>query len=107
MKQDAPGYIRITKLNSDGQSVAQYAYGIDHPAMINVKHDGVAEILVINNNQLLILERGYISNQSNTTTGINSDARIYEINLQDAHNIFGGCKYRSNKYAIDSKKSCL
>ncbi|CAI3929702.1 Uncharacterized conserved protein [Commensalibacter communis] len=84
LKQDTPGYIRITKFDSDGQSVAQYAYGTDSTSTNN---NGVYEILAINNDQLLVLEREYTSDQSNLMAKMNAYARVYEINLKNAENI--------------------
>ncbi|EHD14538.1 hypothetical protein CIN_04700 [Commensalibacter intestini A911] len=84
---DAAGYTRITKFDSDGILVAQYAYYTDRPSTIDVTSNGIAEIVAINEHQLLVMERGY-NNTPDASTGKSVNrVRIYEIDLDGAQNV--------------------
>ncbi|WP_308169965.1 esterase-like activity of phytase family protein [Acrocarpospora catenulata] len=76
---------RITVWNRKGRPLAQYAYQLDalpaSPIPPTGRSDsGVTEILAINNNRFLALERSWIE-------GLNYRVRLYEINLRKATNV--------------------
>ncbi|WP_329428017.1 esterase-like activity of phytase family protein [Streptosporangium sp. NBC_01495] len=81
--QGAPA--RITVWGRDGRPRGQYAYPIDKlpaaPIPANGKSDsGVSEILAIDDNRYLALERSWIE-------GVNYKAKLYEIDLRGATNV--------------------
>lgn len=84
---DATGYTRITKFDSDGNPIAQYAYYTDRPSTIDATSNGVSEILAINEHQLLVMERGYNNTQDASTGASVNRVRIYEIDLDGAQNV--------------------
>lgn len=84
---DATGYTRITKFDSDGNPIAQYAYYTDRPSTIDATSNGVSEILAINEHQLLVMERGYNNTQDASTGASVNRVRIYEIDLNGAQNV--------------------
>ncbi|WP_440068705.1 esterase-like activity of phytase family protein [Streptosporangium sp. OZ121] len=76
---------RITVWGRDGRPRGQYAYPIDKlpaaPIPANGKSDsGVSEILAIDDNRYLALERSWIE-------GVNYKAKLYEIDLRGATNV--------------------
>ncbi|MGJ6967399.1 esterase-like activity of phytase family protein [Streptosporangium sp. G11] len=76
---------RITVWDRDGRPRGQYAYPIDKlpaaPIPANGKSDsGVSEILAIDDNRYLALERSWIE-------GVNYRAKLYEIDLRGATNV--------------------
>ncbi|MEU3169328.1 esterase-like activity of phytase family protein [Streptosporangium sp. NPDC006930] len=89
---------RITVWGRDGRPRGQYAYPVDKlpaaPVPANGKSDsGVSEILAIDENRYLALERSWIE-------GANYRAKLYEIDLRGATNVLtrdslvGGQPYR-------------
>ncbi|GAA4205210.1 esterase-like activity of phytase family protein [Streptosporangium oxazolinicum] len=81
--QGAPA--RITVWDRDGRPRGQYAYPIDKlpaaPIPANGKSDsGVSEILAIDDNRHLALERSWIE-------GVGYRAKLYEIDLRGATNV--------------------
>ncbi|MEU4541567.1 esterase-like activity of phytase family protein [Streptosporangium sp. NPDC023825] len=76
---------RITVWGRDGRPRGQYAYPIDKlpaaPTPANGKSDsGVSELLAIDDNRYLALERSWIE-------GVNYKAKLYEIDLRGATNV--------------------
>lgn len=85
---DATGYTRITKFDKDGNAVAQYAYYTDKPSAIGATSNGISEILALDNNTLLVMERGDNTNQAGATTGASRNrVRIYKVSLIGAQNV--------------------
>lgn len=85
---DATGYSRITKYDANGNIVAQYAYYTDRPSSIGATSNGISEILSLDNNTLLVMERGDNTNQVDATQGIaRSRVRIYKVSLVGAQNV--------------------
>lgn len=84
---DATGYTRITKFDSDGNPIAQYAYYTDRPSTVDATSNGISEILAINEHQLLVMERGVNNTQDASTGKSVNRVRIYEIDLDGAQNV--------------------
>ncbi|CAI3941901.1 esterase-like activity of phytase family protein [Commensalibacter papalotli (ex Botero et al. 2024)] len=85
---DATGYSRITKYDANGNIVAQYAYYTDRPSTIDATSNGISEILSLDNNTLLVMERGDNTNQVGASQGAaRSRVRIYKVSLVGAQNV--------------------
>ncbi|MDI2113311.1 esterase-like activity of phytase family protein [Commensalibacter nepenthis] len=85
---DATGYSRIMKYDANGNIVAQYAYYTDRPSTIGATSNGISEILSLDNNTLLIMERGDNKNQTGVTEGASRNrVRIYKVSLINAQNV--------------------
>lgn len=85
---DATGYSRITKYDANESIVAQYAYYTDKPSTIGATSNGISEILALDNNTLLVMERGDNTNQVGATTGAaRNRVRIYKVSLVGAQNV--------------------
>ncbi|MDI2089835.1 esterase-like activity of phytase family protein [Commensalibacter sp. TBRC 16381] len=103
LTKDQTGYTRITKFNIDGDVIAQYAYYTDRPSTVGATSNGISEILAIDNDRLLVLERGYNDQQDPLTGQSVTRVRIYEIDLNHAQNVMNISNLTSDNTTLVDK----
>ncbi|WP_435235437.1 esterase-like activity of phytase family protein [Psychromonas sp. PT13] len=99
---------RVLKYDQDGKVIAQYVYSIDPlPAVPGVgKHadNGVSEMLAIDDQHLLMLERAGIQD---ATGAYHNYIRIYQTDLSAATNVNGKSKLVEGTYQTMDKSLLL
>ena len=100
--------VRITQLNRAGQVLAQYAYGIEPiastPAPGRNADNGVSEILAVDAQRLLIVERAGVENAEGLYA---NHVRIYEMDVAGATDIKDLPALKGAKYVPARKRLLL
>lgn len=100
--------VRITQLNRAGQVLAQYAYGIEPiastPAPGRNADNGVSEILAVDAQRLLIVERAGVENAEGLYV---NHVRIYEMDVAGATDIKDLPALKGAKYVPARKRLLL
>jgi len=100
--------VRITQLNRAGQVLAQYAYGIEPiastPAPGRNADNGVSEILAVDAQRLLIVERAGVENAEGLYV---NHVRIYEMDVAGATDIKDLPALKGSKYVPARKRLLL
>lgn len=88
---DTTAFSRITNIDREGNVLRQVAYEIDRLPVTSAGSAtiGVTEILAIDDDRLLVLQRAGIEKSTLFETWIEHYAKIYEIRLGDATDISG------------------
>ncbi|UPK70300.1 esterase-like activity of phytase family protein [Chitinophaga filiformis] len=105
--RDTTAYTRIIKYDlRTRQPIAQYAYKLEpvaHPSIPGnaFRVNGISDILVLSETQLLVMERSY-------STGVKSNTiRVFKVDLQHATDIKAVNSLRENPHFLPAQKSLL
>jgi hypothetical protein len=104
---DNNAYIRIIKFDANTrQPIAQYGYKLDpvaHPAIppASFKTNGISDILVLSDHQLLTLERSFSTGVKNCTI------RLYLTNLEHATDVSKVNSLKTEKQFVPAQKRLL
>lgn len=81
-------HTRLTQYNRQGDTISEIAYPLDaipqKPGKNKEAENGIAEILMLNEKELLILERASVQNNNNQ---FKNDIRIYKADVTSGTNI--------------------
>ncbi|MDE3235082.1 MAG: esterase-like activity of phytase family protein [Bacteroidota bacterium] len=100
-------WIRLFKFNTaTKKNIAQYAYHIDpvaHPAITKeaFKINGVPDILWLNDQQLLVMERSF------STGRLACTIKIYLADLHKASNVMNNSSFKKNSSFVSASKKLL
>jgi hypothetical protein len=105
--KDTTAYIRIIKYDlRTRQPIAQYAYKlapVAHPSVPDsaFRVNGISDILVLSETQLLVMERSF-------STGVkNNTVRVFKVDLQHATDINNVTSLRETTHFIPAQKTLL
>ncbi|WP_445116082.1 esterase-like activity of phytase family protein [Acinetobacter sp. WZC-1] len=99
-----PAVIRLSQFDRDGKLIHQYAYSLDSipgtASEIKSADNGVSEILAIDDQHLLFVERASIQNHAGIYT---NSIRIYKVSLDNATDIANYSSLQNQSYRTLNK----